>query len=237
MEFASGKLLRVRADGALNAVGTATTPIIFTGTQATPGYWKGVTYYNSNNNKNELMYVIIEFGGGGYVNLNVDYETRIKISNSTISKSSKYGILFNSSSIIDKFSNNTITENEGAPIRIPADKLGKLDANSSYAGNASNREYISVPDNVNIVTDQTWKALNVPYKLDNISLKAVLTIEPSTTMIFKQGGNFRIEDDGTLIAKGTASKKITFTGENKTPGSFMFSLTGLAVQMAMVMVL
>ena len=238
MEFASGKQLTVRTDGALNAIGTATTPIIFTGTQSTPGYWKGITYYNSNNNKNELKYVTIEFGGGD-ADLNVDYGTRIKISNSIFRKSLKYGISFSSSSIIDKFSNNTITENKGAPLRIPADKLGVLDSSSSYAGNASNREYISVPDNENIVTDQTWKALNVPYKLDNISLKAVLTIAPSTVIIFKQGGNFRIEDDGTLIAKGTASKKITFTGENKTPGSWhglQFTFSGTANELDHVIV-
>lgn len=220
LKFSSGKLLRVRSDGALNAVGTATQPIIFTGADKTAGSWEGITLYNSNNSKNEFKYVTVEYGGAAGANLSIDSTTHVKISNSTIRKSSSYGVKFSSDAIIDQFSKNTITANEGAPIRIHANKIHKLDKQSSYSGNVVNREYISIYNSSSITDDQTWQALNVPYKLENHSVEAILTIEAGSTLIFRQDGNFKIEDNGTLIAKGTTNKKITFTGENKTPGSW-----------------
>jgi hypothetical protein len=235
LKFAAGKELRIRSDGAMNAVGTASAPIIFTGAQQTPGYWDGIIYYNSNNTKNELKYATVEYGGGGGssgdANLEIATTSRIKISHTTLRQSGGYGVLFSTDAIIDLFSNNTLTGNEGTPVRIPANKIGKLDSQSRYSGNASNREYISVFQNSDVFNDQTWQALDVPYKLHNNSVEAVLTIKPGTTLIFRQGGNFRIESNGTLIARGTAAKNITFTGENKTPGSWhglQFTFSGTA---------
>ncbi len=223
LKFSSGKELRVRSDGSLNAVGTPSAPIVFTGAQQTNGYWDGVIFYNSNNVKNELKYTTIEYGGGtgtNDANLEIAVDSRIKLDHTTIRNSSGYGVKFSNSAIIDQFSNNTITANIGAPVRISANMLGKLDKQSSYNGNASNREYISVHESSDISDDQVWHALNVPYLLDNHDLNAVLTIEAGTTLVFRQGGNFRIESDGRLVAKGTSSQKITFTGENKTAGSW-----------------
>lgn len=220
LKFSALRQIRVRSDGALNAVGTSTKPIIFTGAQKTPGYWYGIIYYNSNYVKNELKYVTMEYGGSTNANLDVDSSSRIKISHSTFSHSANHGIRFYSGAIIDQFSNNTITDNEDAPIRIYANHVGKLDSQSSYTGNATNKDYISVSESSVIEKDQTWHALNVPYKLANHDVEASLSIEPGTKMIFKQGGGFRITREGSFKANGTASKKITFTGENKTPGSW-----------------
>jgi hypothetical protein len=235
LKFAAGKELRVAFDGALNAVGTPAAPIIFTGAQQTPGYWDGINYFNSNNANNELKYVTVEYGGAGAgstdANLEVNSTTRIKLSNTTLRQSANYGVSFSNNAIIDLFANNTITTNEGAPVRIPANEVGKLDSQSSYTGNVANREYISIFESSDIDDDQTWQALNVPYKLHNNSLNAVLTIEPGSTLIFRQGGNFRIERTGTLIARGTAVNNIIFTGENKTPGSWhglQFTFSGTA---------
>ena len=231
IEFANGKELRVRDDGAMNAVGTASSPIIFTGQEKTAGYWDGVTYYGSNNFKNELKHVTVEYGGGTTANLNIDSSSRIKLSNSTIRQSSTYGIDFDGNAIIDEFSNNIITENSSAPVRIYANLIGSLDDESIYSGNASNREYISVNEFSDVTDDQTWKNLTVPYLLENNSVEAVLTINPGTSLIFREGGNFRIEREGTLIARGTASNRISFTGQNKTPGAWhgiQFTFSGTA---------
>ncbi len=235
LQFAAGKELRVAFDGALNAVGTPTAPIIFTGAQQTPGYWDGINYFNSNNANNELKYVTVEYGGAGTgatdANLEVNSTTRIKLSNTTLRQSAGYGVSFSSNAIIDLFANNTITTNEGAPVRVPANEVGKLDSQSSYTGNVANREHISIFESSDITDDQTWQTLNVPYKLHNNSVEAVLTIESGATLIFRQGGNFRIENTGTLIAKGTAVNNIVFTGENKTSGSWhglQFTFSGTA---------
>ena len=239
LRFASGKRLTIRSDGALNAVGTESAPIIFTGTQATPGYWDGISYYNSNNLKNEFKYVTVEYGGGVGANLALESETRMKISHSTLRKSSAYGLKIDGSVKLDQFDNNTLTANEGAPIRIPADKIGKLDSASVFSGNVDNKNYISIPDSTTVSTDQTWNALDVPYKLKNIDLEALLRISPNTTLIFKADGNFRIEGNGTLIARGTQTEKITFTAEQETPGywhGLQFTFSGTANELEHVKV-
>jgi hypothetical protein len=52
----------------------------------------------------------------------------------------------------------------------------------------------------------------------NISVSAVLTIAPGSTVVFAKNAGLRITSTGTLKAVGTAAKKILFTGEQKTRG-------------------
>lgn len=66
LAFNSGRSMTVRSTGSLNANGTATDYIFFTGVEATPGYWGGLRIYNSNTIKNDLSYVVFEYGGGYY---------------------------------------------------------------------------------------------------------------------------------------------------------------------------
>ena len=98
--------------GALNAVGTATAPIIFTSSQATPtsGYWGGIYFSDGTVDANTVLdYVTVEYGGYSY-NSNISLNSAAPtIKNSTIRKSSGYGI--NASYSSPFIQNNTITEN------------------------------------------------------------------------------------------------------------------------------
>lgn len=47
-----------------------------------------------------------------------------------------------------------------------------------------------------------------------------VTIEPGVTIAFKTDAGFKINTEGSLSAVGTASKQITFTGEQKSRGSW-----------------
>lgn len=242
LKFAAGTVLRVRSDGALNAVGTSSSPIIFTGAQQTPGYWDGIVFYNSNNVNNEIKHAVVEYGGGTSsfgANVSLDITTRIKLSNTTLRQSSNYGISISENAILDAFSTNIFTNNENAPVRIYSNLLGKLDTQSSYSGNKQGFDYISVKSFSDVTTDQTWQALNVPYKMGNIDIKSVLTIRPGATLIFTEGANMRVESSGTLIANGTQAEKITFTAEQATPGYWIgiqFIFNGSANQLDHVIV-
>lgn len=242
LQFAAGKELRVRSDGALNAVGTSSSPIIFTGAQQTPGYWDGIIFFNSNNVNNELKNAVIEFGGGTSnigANLSLDIASRIKLSNTTLRQSSNFGVNFSDNAIIDTFASNTFTSNESFPVNLSADHVGKLDTLSSFNGNKSGFDFISIRAFDDIVTDQTWQALNVPYKLGSIDVESVLTINPGATLIFTEGANMRVESQGTLIANGSQSEKITFTAEQATPGywhGIQFTFNGSANQLDHVIV-
>ncbi len=70
----------------------------------------------------------------------------------------------------------------------------------------------------NIVSDPN----QADYLVTNlIDINKVLTIDPGVVIAFEANAGFNIEgiiDTGVLIAKGTASDPITFTGKNKTKG-------------------
>ncbi|MBX2838474.1 MAG: hypothetical protein KTR35_16570 [Gammaproteobacteria bacterium] len=59
----SGEEILVTSDGSLNAVGTASQPITFTGEQASPGDWDGIRFSYSGNTRNVLSHTIVEYGG------------------------------------------------------------------------------------------------------------------------------------------------------------------------------
>lgn len=63
-----------------------------------------------------------------------------------------------------------------------------------------------------ITTNTTWTAVNSPYVLTEgvrVDSGVTLTTEPKVTVKFNTGTALQI--DGTLIAQGTGTDKITFT--------------------------
>jgi parallel beta-helix repeat protein len=90
--------------GALYAVGTGGSPILFTSNQATPtaGYWWGIVFYDGTvDASTTLSYVTVEYGGyapTGYIHSNLTINSASPtITNSTIRNSSNYGIYLNGS--------------------------------------------------------------------------------------------------------------------------------------------
>lgn len=69
MEFRQGFGINVNESGSLSAEGTATKPIIFTGTEEAPGFWDGI-YFQSKSPKNILSNVTVKYAGtkGGLAN-------------------------------------------------------------------------------------------------------------------------------------------------------------------------
>ena len=219
--FTDSTELTVSSDGALKAVGTINQPILFTSEQKTAGFWKGLRFYYSNNVKNELDYVTVEYGGGNdYGNLTLDANSnspcRIKISNSTLKHSLHHGFWFDDGSIIDTFSNVTSTKNSKSAGLLTADTMASLDSASKFTGNT--KEYITL-DSSTLNKDATWQALTVPVNVvGDIRIPKNLVIKEGSTFVFNSAKTFTIDSSGSLIAKGTKAKPILFTGEQKTAG-------------------
>src|SRR3972149_2646751 len=78
----------------------------------------------------------------------------------------------------------------------------------------------------NITTNTTWSLINSPYDVCaagvTIGPTATLTIQPGVTVQFdNDGGNkLNVNYGGALIAIGTLTQPITFTGVVATPGSW-----------------
>ena len=221
--FENNAGFNVQTDGALYAVGSVSDPILFTGTQPTPGYWRGVQYTFSNNINNELDYVTIEFGGSGYngsANVVMYGPTgspqRLKIRNTVLTDSVGYGFEFNAGSIVDAFENVISTRNASGPGLLPANIIGVLDANSDYTGNEIDR--MDVRNSSDVDTDQTWPDINVPYFMGSHTIFANLTIAAGAQLIFRANGDINVNSTGSLRAQGAADNKILFTADQPTRG-------------------
>jgi len=222
--FAKGTKLTISETGGLKAIGTGDKPIIFTAEQKTAGYWKGINFYYSNNVKNELAHIIIEYGGGGsnwYGNLHLDSSNdspvRLKIRDSIFRNGLKHGFYFKASSIISEFKNITSTKNKETAGAIPAHLLDIIDSDSKFTGNNGD-DYITVFGG-GVYEDTTWNKLTVPVLVTrDIDINKFLTINAGSKFIFKKGTKLTVKAEGALKAVGTAKKQILFTGIQKTAG-------------------
>ncbi len=119
LQFGENLPLNVAANGSLTAIGTATAPVVFTGTDETAGYWSGI-FFESASSSNILRHVDVRFGGskGGAVGGAV-------------------GITHRGSAIVESSSISS------APIGIYVYSEGVLNADA-----ASSNHFEAVPQNI-----------------------------------------------------------------------------------------
>lgn len=96
-EFAADKALYVQGRGYINAKGKSDSGIIvFTGKNATPGFWKGILI-DSNNSLNQLDNIRVSYAGGkNLTGLNqktsLGVQGSVNVTNSLFNHSGGYGI-------------------------------------------------------------------------------------------------------------------------------------------------
>jgi len=219
--FESADEMTIYDDGSLTAVGTATAPILLTGSEAVPGFWGGLWCYYSNSANNRLEHVTIEYGGapdeGNLITVGSPAQpARIAVSNCTFRNSAGHGVHLRETTNMTEFASNTLTGNALGAASVMPNMVGWLDDASDYQGNGEDIVEVRGGD----VNDlQTWQAINVDYFADNdVNVRAGLTIAAGTTLVFGQGVAMTVWDDGSLRAQGTATNQITFTGEQANAG-------------------
>ncbi|HEB92983.1 MAG TPA: hypothetical protein ENI94_05860 [Gammaproteobacteria bacterium] len=219
LEFAAGTELVVNSGASLSATGTKEQPILFTGGDASPGFWEGIEFYRSNSLNNQLDYVTIEYGV-----INIDTvsfssdPTRFKVKNTTLRYASNLGMhIYGGSVLLDSFESNTLTLND-RPIDLPAEMVGRLGNDSQYSGNTDDRIHVFSED---VETAQTWHKQDVPYYMHSTALyniNADLILEAGVSLIFNSGAEFSVNSSGSLQAIGTKAEPILFTGREELPG-------------------
>jgi len=218
--FEDGAELKIESTGALSAKGTAIAPILFSATQKTAGYWDGIYFSSSNNIKNELDNIVIEYAGksnNGALTLYSD--SRIKVSNSVFKYSGNHGFSFDSASVVDKFENITSTKNKLTAGYLYPSNLGAIDSNSKFTGNTKN-DVITLKGG-SVSKDTTWHKLTVPVYINGtvyVNNETTLTINAGAVFKGGDGAELHIEDDGSLTAKGTEKEPILFSAMQETAG-------------------
>jgi hypothetical protein len=223
--FKQDASLEIQSDGALNAVGTESNPIVFTGETKRRGFWQGIFFTNSNNDSNRFDYVTIEYAGASDVGItypsNVSlwssgYPVRLTMNHSTLRESAGYGFYLRNEAVLPEFKNNTITQNALGAGVVHSESAWNLDDTSTYSGN--DKDVVEVLGN-GVDVDNTWQAIDADYLVsDSTFIHAKLTIEAGARLVFRQDSGLEIQSDGALTAVGTAEKPIVFTGEERVAG-------------------
>jgi hypothetical protein len=237
IEFEANKGLYVDNSpvGSIIAKGTSAQKIVFTGKQKTAGFWKGIMVYSSSP-LNEFDFVEVSYGGStNLVGVSVKSNLvlygnntpggSLKITNSSFTNSGGYGLYIErGDAVLTGFANNTVTNNLGNAMYVEADQIHMLDAASKF--NNANAGYNGVEIDGFTRDDApevTWPAFTDGSKYlvsNDIEIKSIVKIAPGATFEFATGKALYVDNNpmGTLIAKGTAAQKITFTGKQKTNG-------------------
>ncbi len=225
--------MEVDSNGSFNAAGTAEKSIILTGTSPTKGFWDGLLI-ESNNVKNVLTYVQVEYGGGEQLanrraNVVVGSETggaSISISNSTFSQSQGDGLGISADGRLETFAKNTFHSNTRGPMAITMSQLSALDVASVYSGaampNGLNKIRVKFGDKLS--QPVTMRKLDAAYAMSADETAKVqdvgttVTVEAGARLEFEANTGLKFETNGNLVVNGTDAAPVVFTGRSMTKG-------------------
>src|SRR5690606_8954231 len=214
----------------LQAIGTANKPIVFTGTQPSPGSWRGI-FMESGNPTNIMEHVAVSYGGGQAFNSNGDRgniivyaDGALTLKNCTITNSQTSGLnaVYSNTSLILE---NNIFNGNANPLLINTVYATQTSATDNYTGNDMDRvllyNYSAEFENTSV-----WKKINVPYRVLNtgnrgVNARGELTIEPGVTIEMSTGSKINIRDTGGIKIVGNAANPITIKGVSNTPGAWL----------------
>ncbi|MFS4447325.1 IPT/TIG domain-containing protein [Maribacter sp. 2307UL18-2] len=228
--------------GSLNATGTMDSPITFKGVTPGKGTWLGIGF-NSASPNNNLIYCSISGGGSGKMyngadfaaNITLQCDSKVTIQNSSITDSSEFGIyMLDEDAELEDFLENTIVNNELAPLWMHLPQVNQLDAATSYA-EGNGRAYIQVEGDAVTEADLTIKKLEVPYRIETEEsgretyVERAITIQAGTILEFETGAGLVlgspgvdcIPTTGSLNAQGTTEEPIVFRGAAEGQGTWL----------------
>jgi hypothetical protein len=207
--------------GSIIAIGTATSPITFTGAADTvAGVWRSLGFYGNTISTARLSYVVVEDAGGssdeGAIIVN---DCNIKMDHCTLRKNATTGVYCGSRGYFADFSNNTITTSGTYPIRIDAELARTLGTGNILTGNTKDAILVQ---GMNIKTTGNWLNHGVPYIVngdidiaDNTT-NPVITIAAGTTVQMQPDGEFYI---GYSQPGGLIADSVTFTSSVVPPSA------------------
>lgn len=224
-----------QGNGAIYAQGTSDAPIVFSSTEKWAGSWKGI-FIGTHRFENVFSYCKFEYAGHSAIEqmtvpaaLGVHQDNNdllvpvIHVNNCTFDKNNGYAFYCESlKALIQDFSFNTVTNQQGAPIGIPFKLASALASTNTFntPQKPNNYKYVLLfndgfNQNSDLDNDITLHKLDVPYRFkgaEGVSIvKAGLRLDPGVTLEFDVDGGLVIKE-GYIKAIGTASEPIVFKG-------------------------
>ena len=201
--------------GTLIAEGTETDEITFTGDSE--ARWWDICFTGLTGAGSSLRHAVIENGGYNSTWLVAVDASSPSIQDCTLQNSVNWGIhILNNGQ--PTLANNTYRKNGGYPLHIySALSIAAVDATSTFDNNGEDHIYY-IGGEIN--TDTTIADPGIPYFVENhvvIRNNATLTINPGVTVYLNHAVRIIVGsgETGTLIAEGTETDEITFTGDSE----------------------
>jgi hypothetical protein len=220
LKFESRYGLKVLDTGTLIAEGNG-EQIVFSAVKQSKGFWKALIFENFSTGT--LENCVIEYGGYDYqypANIFYDHSS-IKIHNCIVRNGSRYGVYIKGELIPDAFINNTIENNNGAPLSTGTINVSNLRGNLILYNGENHIEVRGGVIEGEINRRSDWYNLGLPYRIvgDIYIRSAILNIDPGVTVEIDNNSQINVMEGGELYADGSSSL-ITFTGIYKIHGSW-----------------
>ncbi len=116
-KFSFAQDMELTIYGGLKAIGTEQEPIIFTGKQATVGYWDKIYFTHSNDIRNKMSYCTVEYANGSGA-IDTYGTTILNVENSKFENNANYAIDLSSDTAFTE-SNNSFSNNQSGDINYP----------------------------------------------------------------------------------------------------------------------
>ncbi|MGA0556427.1 right-handed parallel beta-helix repeat-containing protein [Larkinella sp. VNQ87] len=216
--------------GLVVAKGTPEKKIRFIGVEKNKGYWAGIVLY-SGSNANVFENVEVMHAGSRTLMSSTKAgmaffganKAQIALRNCSFSENDGYGLYVQDGSILREFAENSFTKNTEAGILLDPANVQKLDAASVFTG-GNGRNVVEIRGYyLREGDDITWGGFKdkTPYRLmGDFAVEAGLTLSPGVTVEAARDVVIMINSKGYLIAKGTATEKVTITGADRTSASW-----------------
>lgn len=223
IQFGENAGLGIYDGGTLNAIGTETEPIVFSGESDIRGWWRGI-HLETRSVNNRLEHVRIEDAGSNYVYCCNEKASlflkgaKIALKDVYMNNGGGFGLLANGDTAFDMYSNIRIETHQDYPVRMSPDLLSALDGTASdYSGNDKDFVFVTGED---ISTSTSWLQLNVPYLLEGrvIDITQAFILEAGVEMVFQEGGGLGVYDEGSLTVNGLETNPVTMRGAEAVKG-------------------
>jgi flagellar hook assembly protein FlgD len=244
VKFNAGKTLNL--DGALSAVGTASSGILFTSSSPTPsaGSWNCLHFSGSGSSTSHLTYATISYGGANFNSSITIESSAASLDHVTESNSSTNGVRVIGTGATPTITNSTFSANlwngvdiaSGNTVTISGTAFNNnggwamgANANTTLAdmtglsasGNASGNAIGYLGGT--ITGTERWRSSTLPFDISGnvgIASGATLTIDPG--VVVKVAAGKEMDVSGRLTAIGTAANPILFTSDSALPWNTLY---------------
>lgn len=205
------------------ADGTATAPITFTTSAATPaaGGWRGIAFYGYAQTTTKMNYCIVDYAGSNstYGAIDMNGTSSIIFTHNIVRNSAGYGILMDWDAGFQAFTNNTISACTNHLIVTSTKHFPDLGTSNLLT--ASTGKGIQISGDVQYSTAVTWKKQTVPVYVTGgeVDIDGLLTIEAGSQFLFVNDSYFWFGYYAStkITAIGTSTDKIVFSSASLSP--------------------